>query len=41
MGAVELHVWKGAPAVTLRAGDYEATFLPGTGMLGTVVALPR
>jgi aldose 1-epimerase len=35
MSAVELQVWKGAPAVTLRAADYEATFLPTTGMLGT------
>ena len=35
MSAVELHVWKGAPAVTLRAADYEATFLPTAGMLGT------
>jgi aldose 1-epimerase len=34
MGAVTLQVFRGEPAVTLRAGDYEATFLPSCGMLG-------
>jgi galactose mutarotase-like enzyme len=29
-----LSIWKREPAVVLRTGDYEATFLPGCGMLG-------
>jgi aldose 1-epimerase len=33
--AVELHTFKGEAAVALRDGDYEATFLPGCGMLCT------
>ena len=41
MAAVELHAWKGEPAVTLRADEYEATFLPGCGMLCTSLQLPR
>ena len=35
MATVELHSWKGEPAVTLRADEYEATFLPACGMLCT------
>jgi galactose mutarotase-like enzyme len=31
--AVELHVWRAEPAVTLRAAQYAATFLPSCGML--------
>src|SRR5438445_13292770 len=33
--AVRLGVWKGQPAITLVAGEHDATFLPGCGMLCT------
>lgn len=46
--AVRVHTWQGEAAVTLTAGDFETTFLPGLGMLGVslthlgeaLVALP-
>jgi aldose 1-epimerase len=35
--AVDLRVWQGEPTVSLRAGGYEATFVPGAGMLTTAL----
>jgi len=32
--AVRLGVWRGEPAITLVAGEHDATFLPDCGMLG-------
>src|SRR5262249_6151750 len=34
MNAVQIGSWRGEPSITLVAGDHEATFLPGCGMLG-------
>jgi aldose 1-epimerase len=32
--ALRLGTWKGQPSITLVAGEHDATFLPGAGMLG-------
>lgn len=32
--SLRVHTWRGAAAVTLQAGDVEATFIPELGMLG-------
>ena len=47
--STRVHTWRGEAAVTLAAGDYTTTWLPGCGMLGVslthlgdeLIALPR